>query len=199
MSLAEKILVRSHPRSGTHFLAYSISTNFFNTEDYSKLLNSGVHSSCSGVFPTNTKVVYIWRSWEAVLDSLWKMRRAFCIEEDDRKAFLLNRYFNSAKNWSSKSGGVELLATDHNRTTRYSPFKTFIGLRSQPHQYWAFHCMSYIQASISSPSVLVVNYETLLSNFQTEMLRISSHIGSTETIFKYPDKMIGYRPCVADV
>ena len=71
----DSIVITGHQRTGTHYIAAVICTNFLNTKDY--IAHYKNHSLPKTVKNNNIAYIYTWRDFNSVAKSLFNSRKTF--------------------------------------------------------------------------------------------------------------------------
>lgn len=184
----DNIKVCGHRRTGTHYAAAVISTNFLGSDDYLKIYEK--HKTPKKLNVTkNPKTAYIvvTRNFEDTAKSIYIMRKRFGLKTKDYKTFLITNY---KKMWS-KDVGKFTIKMDTLNTTKIIQ-KSGGGLKNidmTPKKYWN----SYYKLWKPEKNVFILSYDKLINDFNITMEELSLWLASDKKKFSSISKKVGWR------
>ena len=187
---ATKPAIRGHPRSGNHFLGASVALNFYSgREDFGFLMRRRLHRFPEGEnWDPRIKVLYIWRPFDDVVNSIWGLRKALSIVEQNKYAFLSQAYCDSIDSSLEYSKTpVAKFVPEGVLKMRYT--RHFAHVDQTPYEYWRSHCEAWREAAKQHPNTLLVSYDKLNEDFDNQMLQIARHLQSSRTEFERPPRV----------
>jgi len=179
--------VISHPRAGSHYLAWLLNINFFYKDNYLELYagHGKVHKRY--LKEKEVAVFYVYRDLDPTLLSIYTLRERFGLKCDSWEHFLNTklRDLNSRKTtpkayYDSGKDRVYVTDTDH-YLGRFD--LTPIEFLKEHKDYWT---------NLRSSNYMVISYETLTNNFEEEMLKIAKFLGSDRKDFINTSRKIGW-------
>ena len=187
------VSVYSHPRSGTHYVTALISTNFYDDDDYMKYCNghqpfAGSPLNASFAKGQKKKFIYIHRRFDGVAKSIFILRNRFGLKVNSYDKFL-NRTYKSM--WSRRLNVDVKEETLTGKKYFSSVSNMFRGVDKTPEQYHKWHQAQWSQIS-GLPNIHLVSYDSLMSDFDAEMSKISKFLGKSNNKFKNIDRQIGW-------
>jgi hypothetical protein len=191
-----RIQIHCHPRSGSHYLAALIDLNFFDGSNYLRHYKKSKPHRFGGQVlreinnHPETAYVYIWRSFEPVSLSMYKMRKRFGLIEDDFDTFLDTKY---SEMWRrAVPSRVKVNVLHRERVIRGSS-SLFSRARLVPYEYWKMHIASWKKLE-GKENVILVLYDNLLEHFQGTMLALAQALGSDKDTFLDIKEKVGWTP-----
>ena len=137
----------------------------------------------------NTGFIYITRNFKDVSKSVFNLRNRFGLRVSDYNTFLKKPYGDM---WA---GNLEVDVVKQTLSGKeehiYTVSNVFKGVPLTPQEYFRFHNHSW---KLSAKNVCVVSYDNMMSDFDAEMRKISSFLGSSVKSFQNIKARIGWRP-----
>ena len=181
-------MIWGHHRSGNHYLAALLDTNFFKTGDYRFLLHSRQHVLISRIHP-DVRYIYIKRNFNDVAKSVYTIRARFGLEVDTYKEFLASRYCDMFTGKVSVALATNFLCRS-GRSHMLSGF--FRGIEKTPKEWHADHIEHFERVFDGRENCLIVSYDKLKNRFQREMRKISKFLGLDTLEFVNVDEKVGF-------
>ena len=187
------VKIPGHPRSGSHWINRVIDINFFNGKDY--LRHYGGHPW--GNEPRATKylsqpkqaVIYTHRNVNDTVDSIYRMRHRFGLDEDDFEQFCITPM---SKMYNAKLKVVAVRDTIK-KTDHITEVDRLFARRTETvPMYIKKHVHSW-REHLNKPNFIIVSYDSLVKDFHGTMLRVAHFLGSKKTEFKDEQKRVGWR------
>ena len=183
------INLASHQRTGSHYIAAIISTNFLNNRDYKKIHRG--HKLPHIIKHKNTAYIYTWREFEEVAKSIYTMRQSFGLNNvDSFESFLKNRYCDMWK--PIKHPGINVIDLKGNK--RQDPYISpgFRNNKYTPFEWWKFYHDSWAISEKENKNVIKVSYNDLMTNFNKTMRVLAKKLGSPKKEFSNIEKQVGW-------
>jgi len=164
-----RLVLHGHHRSGNHWLAALISTNFYGKDDYRFLLNSRQHGLTSCIAPC-VRYIYIERNFMDVAKSVFAMRARFGLDVDSFEVFLETPYrqmytgqlaVDLETNFICEQGGSR------------SSSLFFRGIDETPEGWHKRHLEHHHRVFEGKDNCLIVSYDALKQDLNAEMTRIA--------------------------
>lgn len=191
-----QIKVSGHRRSGTHYTSAVISLNFVEDDEYSKIYEKHKTPEKLGITKNrDTMFIYVWRDFDSVSKSLYNMRKRFGLNINNFETFLQTRYcdmFDGNRTKSEVNVKVETLKNKKIVTNKVGG--GLKNVKMTPFEFWKFDKERWEKIAETEPNVLIVKYDDLISDFDSEMKRIATAIGSNKQKFVNINKKIGWTP-----
>lgn len=190
-------IIKGFPRSGNHYFAALVSTNFYGLVGYRLLQPIHVHSLPGryeqGLKRANTLLLYIHRNFEDTAKSLFTMRYTFGLAVDDFDTFINTKVLDmfSKAQLSQEKAAYHSLGGFHRANKRISGVFEYIDMTLK--EYHSLHVRSWKELESKSDNVLLIRYEDLLQDFQNTMLTVGAKLGSDRKVFTNISKKIGWR------
>ena len=185
-----KVIIKGHQRSGNNYLIHLVGTNFFQRlYDKNSFSDGNDHCLLNELQP-NTQYLYIFRNKEDVMKSMFAERKLYGIIENDYETFLHKPYYLMYDpNISADTIHRNLI-----RTTAHKIHNIFFcATEKTPNQWYDYHIERYNELVKNNPSLLIVSYNELLSNFKAGMDRISIHLtGATKDVYENIQIKVGW-------
>jgi len=188
-----KVRIISHPRSGSHYLAQLIDTNFFDGSNYLRHYGGHSYGRCNNA-SNNTGQIYLWRNAEDTLKSLFNMRHRFGLDENNFEIFKnknISEMYNPNLIVNVHVNNIHSDKTIHSVDDfmNRAPTRTYT-----PIEFLKRHKQSWVSLTDSCPNLLIVNYDNLLNEFQTSMRQIAEFLGSEVSSFNQVNEKVGWTP-----
>jgi len=181
----KEIKIVGHQRSGSHWISRFIDINFFNGVGYLERYNVHLwgHSERSLRYLRNVNqvaVIYTYRNLDDTVDSIYRMRHRFGLDEDDFEKFKttpMQEMFNPTIE-------VDAVVNDTKSEKHISDVDTSLSERQETViEYINDNRESWLVHS-DKPNFKMVNYDDMVNNFQETMLDIANFLGSNKVDFK---------------
>jgi hypothetical protein len=190
----QRIGVYGHQRSGTHYLAALIDKNFYDGAGYLRhYAQDDPHALYNELsIRPDFAYVYIWRRFEDVARSIFRMRKRFGLNVDDFDTFLCTKYSDM---WDpSAVGDVDVIVNTINEVIRVDKpaGQKFAGKQLTPEEYWRLHVGSWKQSG--NENVFLINYDDLQYRFQEAMRQLADCIGADRANFIDVEQKVGWIP-----
>lgn len=188
------VRVYGHQRSGTHYLAALIDKNFYDSAGYIRhyaLDNPHALYNEVSIRP-DVAYIYIWRRFEDVAKSIFRMRNRFGLNIDNFDTFLCTKYSDM---WNpSAVGKVDVIVNTINDVKRvHEPAgQKFGDKKFTPEEYWRLHVKSWGQSGYEN--VFLINYDNLRYRFQESMHQLAGFIGIDRESFIDVEETVGWIP-----
>lgn len=189
--LYKNIKTVGHRRSGTHYITALLSINFLEDENYLKIYEK--HKPFHRLNPSNNKdtaFFYIWRNFDDVSRSIYKMRDRFGLNAKSYDDFLLKKYSDMWKPKKSCKVRVDSLNGTKIVTKIGGGLKN---INKTPYDFW-YNEIETWSKNIILPNVYLISFDDVKNDFQKSMIDIAKFLGSDKTEFKTIDKKIGWTP-----
>ena len=184
----KNIQITGHQRTGTHYIAALICTNFLNTKDYVKHYVN--HKPPSIVIDDNTAYIYTWRDFENTAKSIFKMRARLGLQVDDYDTFLNTKYSDM---WSAvKYGTINVKDLDGNIRKADRVSTALKRINHTPKNWWKLYHKRWAVATKNKSNIIRVSYNDLTTDFDNAMLDIAKRLGSNLKFFKNIGDKIGW-------
>jgi len=188
-------IIKGFPRSGNHYFAALVSTNFYDLLGYRLFQRPHVHS-LPGKYERKLEknkilLLYIYRNFEDIAKSLFVIRYTFGLVVDNFDTFLntkMNDMFSRAQP-ALKRGAYFSLGGFHRANRRISGVFEHIDMTLK--EYHDLHINSW--AAFESENLLIIRYEDLLNDFQETMRMVAIRLGSDKKTFTNISKKVGWR------
>ncbi|MEM9829426.1 MAG: sulfotransferase domain-containing protein [Bacteroidota bacterium] len=185
-----EVRIYAHQRSGSNYLAELIDSNFIESGSYKNVY--GGHALPSEVDIDNPSIgyIYLYRDFDKVAQSVFKLRNTFGLDVNDYNRFLDTRYsemFNphlKAIHQVKHHNGMKY----ESRVSEY-----FRNIHMTPREFYDLHISAWENYS-ESENILVISYEGLTGGFGNTMLRISDFLGAKISEFSNISEKVGYLP-----
>ncbi len=182
-----KIKVYGHPRSGNHYLAALINANWYGEGDHSFLL--GTHNIPKSL-PTG-RHIYMMREFTLVAKSIYVIRDRFGLDVDSYEAFLRKPY----KAMFNPKMRCRVVADTGKRRMVTVATDYFKGSNKTPQQFHEWHIAQWRKLAKGNGHVLLVQYEDLMSEFESTMGIIGRFVGlPCDSYINIPTKVGWYAP-----
>lgn len=186
------IRVYGHQRSGTHYLAALIDKNFYDSAGYLRhYAPENPHALFHEVsIRPDVAYVYIWRRFEDVAQSIFRMRNRFGLNVDNFDTFLCTKYSDM---WDpSAVGEVDVIVNTINNVKRVNKpaGQKLGGKKHTPEEYWRLHVESWKRSG--NENVFLTNYEDLQYRFQESMHQLAEFIGADRANFIDVEQKVGW-------
>lgn len=195
----KKVQVCGHPRSGTHYITGLIHLNFFNNSgNYIKHYGGhGLGNKKAGQrarHNLDTAYVYIWRNFEDVSKSIFKMRLRFGIPRQiTYEEFIAYKY---SRMWTKQIGNFVIKVRNLNGNIKYAESVTsmFKNIQLTPKEYWKLHLKSWFELAKEIKNVMIVSYDELKNDFNGTMKELACYLGADKLTFLDIREQIGWIP-----
>jgi len=184
------VQVISHPRSGSHYLTALIAKNFFKTNDYLRFY--GGHGFNFKIMRERVKnknqtlFIYIWRNFEDVAKSIFKLRARFGLNVSDLKIFKNTPY---SKMWTNKIPVKVLRKT----LTTEKVFETvdplFREIDKIPKEFHRLHFNFWSTIYADYNNVIIISYDDLKNNYIKILDILSSILHIQHSSINITDKI----------
>lgn len=181
-----------HQRSGTHYVAAVISLNFLGSFDYKNIYLN--HKLPEVVKIKNIGYLYVFRNFNDVANSVFKMRGRFGLQANDFNSFLNTKY---NKMWSNEPyNGINIYDVDGRHKTDFKVSNYFKKIKHTPKEWWTRYYKSWEKAERKKPNVIKVSYDHLINDFEAEMTHICRTLACPKPLtgFKNIERRIGWIP-----
>jgi len=189
----KKILIQSHPRSGSHYFARLIDINFYNGGDY--LQHYGSHVAPTSKYFNLCKTTggfYLWRNTEDTIKSIYNMRHRFGLDEDDFNVFTkktLSEMYTPNLLVNVAVNNVQKRRIDNTVNNMLSTYNV------TAEQYILEHKKQWFEYCDSHSNIMVICYDELKNDFNHTMSDVAKFIGSSKnTNFLNDREKIGWVP-----
>lgn len=186
--------VYSHPRTGSHYAAALISTNFFNEQNYLKFYRGHLPYGMSlnpkrATTNSNTAFIYIRRNFNDTAKSIFKLRDRFGLNVPNYDKFMITPY---SKMWSGHKEVkvIRETLTDLEKVEGISSFFRNVSMTPKDYHKWHFESWSKIK---QQNNIFIISYDKLKEDFNAEMSRLAKFLGSDKTNFINIDKKVGWK------
>jgi len=186
--------IAGHPRSGTHWINHLIDINFLSGDGYLQYYIGHLWGDTERALrylqnPNQQAVIYIHRNVEDTIDSIYRMRHRFGLNEDNFEKFKttpMREMFNP----DIKVNAI----VDNVKSKRcVSEVDTLFWLRKETvGEYINTHRESWMP-HLNKPNFKIVSYDDMVDDFQKTMLDMSKFLGVNKTNFKDTDTRVGWR------
>jgi hypothetical protein len=185
-----KVLLFGHHRSGNHYLAALINTNFFGeSPDYKFLVNGRQHTLIRGL-AGNAKFLYIHRNFEDVSKSCFEMRSRFGLDVDTYEDFISQPYCDMFTGKIAVNLRVNFIYKEFNDRSSSIFFRN---IKRTPKEWHDAHLEHYTSLAERVPDkLLLVSYDRLKEDFHGQMLEIAQFFGTRHRKFQNIDQKVGY-------
>ena len=185
----DSIVITGHQRTGTHYIAAVICTNFLNTKDY--IAHYKNHSLPKTVKNNNIAYIYTWRDFNSVAKSLFNSRKTFGLNNvNNFESFLKSRYCDM---WNPiEHAGVNVLDLQGNHRTDNYISHYFKSFKHTPKEWWTLYHKRWDVAAKNISNIIKVNYNDLIKNFNNSMFNLSIKLDSTIKSFKNITDTVGW-------
>ncbi len=187
------IKIPGHPRSGSHWINRIIDLNFFDGSDY--LRHYGGHPWGNGrrapIYLNAPKqaVIYTHRNIEDTVNSIYRMRHRFGLDQDDYEKFSttpMKRMYNPRLK-------VDAVRDTIKKTDKITQVDRLLAQRTETvPEYIKKHIHSW-REHINKSNFMFLYYDDLANNFEETMLRVAHFLGSNKTQFQDEQKRVGWR------
>ena len=182
--------IHSHQRSGSHYIAALLCRNFLGTDDYLPYYKN--HFIGNDVYKRvwenpDVGYVYVWRSREDVLRSMWNFRARLGMSASSESAFS-NYPANSL--WRQGTCNARYVGPRDTRATTGVSYY-FRDVPVSLKQHWRLHKQFWEMLEVRD-NVKLVKYDDLIGDFQGTMQDIADWLGSDRTEFEDIEKKIGW-------
>lgn len=182
------IRITGHQRTGTHYIAALICTNFLNTKDYVKYYLN--HKPPSVATNNNIAYVYTWRDFNNTSRSIFKMRARLGLQVDDYDKFLNTKYSDM---WSAvKYGTINVRDLDGNIRKADRVSTAFTNIHYTPIEWWTLYHGGWNVASKNKSNIIRVSYNDLIDNFDDSMTEIATRLGVDNRAFNNIENKVGW-------
>jgi len=184
----KNIKITGHQRTGTHYIAALICTNFLNTEDYVKhYLNHKLPA-----IATNKHIAYVytWRDFKTTSKSIFKMRARFGLQVDDYEKFLNTKYSDMWSNINFGTINVKDLKGNIRKADRISTY--FRKINYKPKEWWSLYHNKWSSSMRNKSNIIKVSYNNLIDNFDEGMLEIATKLGVYSRTFNNIENKVGW-------
>lgn len=186
----KKVIVKGHQRSGNNYLMSLLSINFFNCCEISEFSDNNDHCI---LYKLNQekKYIYIYRNKDNVLKSLFRERKLYGICENDYENFIKTQY--NLMYEPELSVDIDYICIDKEKTF-YDICNSFFGcIEKTPEQWYDYHLQKYKELSDVNSNLLLVSYDELICNFNSEMNKISIYLtGETKETYQNVQTKVGW-------
>lgn len=193
------IKVFGHPRSGTHYVAALIDKNFYDGTNYTRFYHRTkphvVGSRAVKMLDNNPDMfcVYVWRTGNDVLRSVFNMRGRFGLDEDNYAQFLKRWYSSMWKPNKKYRIKVNLL-----RKTKFVNGKVsghFRKIKMVPMEYWEYHINFWFDLAADRPNrIKLICYDSFKTDFYNTMKELSESLGFKKNSFEDIGEQVGWIP-----
>jgi len=179
--MIKNIQVRGHPRVGKHYIAAMIDLNLFDGSDYMRHIGTyGFHIHTTG----NSKIardknilnIYVWRSFELVAESLFKMRYRFGLSVNDYNEFLSTTYKEMWTRDVPKFGIIR----SYDEKMKHDATSFLSDINQIPKNYWLKHKQSWERLAEQNDNVFLLYYDDFIENPIKSLNDIADLIGVTK-------------------
>ena len=181
-------MIWGHHRSGNHYLAALLDTNFFKTGDYRFLLHSRQHALVPGIHPS-VRYIYIKRRFRDVAKSVFTIRARFGLEVNSFEQFLASRYCDMYTGRVSVILNTNFLCRS-GQSHMLSGF--FRGMERTPEEWHTHHIKHFEQKFAGKENCLIVSYDRLRNKFLREMRKIAEFLEMETTEFVNVNEKVGF-------
>jgi len=183
----ETAKVISHPRAGSHYLAWLLNNNFFHKNNYLELYAGHGKEHIKYLERKDTAVFYIHRDIKPTLASMYTLRDRLGLRCDSWEHFL-----------SSKLKDLRCRKTIHRTCYDSGKDKTYVTdtdhylgrFNLTPKEFLVGHKNYWTR--IHSDNYMVISYGALINNFEKEMIVIAKFLGSDKKEFINIEHRIGW-------
>lgn len=186
--------IRSFPRSGNCYLKYLIVHNFWGqaSVEAGRVYHRPLHSI------PNTKGMaffYLWRRFESVAKSLYRVREQFGFNTSVAyKDFLTKPLCSLAK--VDKPHNWKINRQTYVEDAKSGRVRSWLDVDKTLYESWEEHVRLGMIAARSAKNVMLVCHDQLLTEFDLMMLAIADFLGSDKREFEDTTTRVGLsRPC----
>jgi len=187
------VKVCSHPRTGSHYITALINLNFFKHADYLDLYGGhlpwGMEMKPASTLALHRKIgyIYIIRNADAVLQSIFTLRKRFGLAVEDKDEFLRRAY---SRMWSPKVHAATVRTTMKESTRHTTSSKFFKDVPLRPTDYLEHHRRQW---DIAAPNLLIVDYDATVTDIRPTLDSVAAFLDVPTMVEYLPvEKKVGW-------
>lgn len=186
-----KISVCGHRRSGTHYVAALISTNFLKNNNYMNIYEKHKLPEKFKLENKQNAIIVVKRNFKDTAKSIFKMRNRFGLKTDNYINFLNSTY---KEMWNPDlKVKIDVVTLTNKKTVDKVGGGGLKNINKTPKDYWDYYYNKW-HACLNYNNVMMVSYEDICNKFEDTMEELASFLGSKNKKFKKIEEKIGWIP-----